>query len=269
VDFGRFRYAGGLALTASDSNRLHGLSDIRVLPDNRILGVTDEGDLFEARLRLDAGGRLAGLDRARITPLQAPGGGPLDGKLESDAEGLALLKDGSRLVSFERRHRILLYPADGRSPRQVNSPEAAFPPNGGLEALSADPARGPDAWLAGGEESGELWTCALRTPCRSLGTLPKPFEFGLVAVTPLPDGGLAYMIRAWDPLRGARIALILRNAAGAEVDRLELARPLTTENFEGVDVLPGKDGGLRFLLASDDNFSTEQRTLLLAFDWKP
>jgi hypothetical protein len=135
--------------------------------------------------------------------------------------------------------------------------------------LSADPARGPDAWLAGGEESGEIWTCTLRTPCQSLGTLPKPFEFGLVAVTPLPDGGLAYMIRAWDPLRGARIALILRNAAGAEVGRLELARPLTTDNFEGVDVLPGKDGGLRFLLASDDNFSTEQRTLLLAFDWKP
>ena len=66
-----------------------------------------------------------------------------------------------------------------------------------------------------------------------------------------------------------RAASVLRNAAGAEVGRLELARPLTTDNFEGVDVLPGKDGGLRFLLASDDNFSTEQRTLLLAFDWKP
>ena len=269
TDFGRFRYAGGLALTASDSNRLHGLSDIRVLSDNRILGVTDEGDLFEARLRFDGDGRLTGLDRARLTPLQAPGGGPLGGKLEADAEGLALLKDGSRLVSFEQRHRILLYPADGRPPRQVNSPDATFPPNGGLEALSADPARGADAWLAGGEESGEIWTCSLRAPCRSLGTLPKPFEFGLVAVTPLPDGGLAYMIRAWDPLRGSRIALILRNAAGAEVDRLELARPLTTDNFEGVDALPGKDGGLRFLLASDDNFSNEQRTLLLAFDWKP
>ncbi|MCA6312626.1 MAG: hypothetical protein IM632_04260, partial [Phenylobacterium sp.] len=65
------------------------------------------------------------------------------------------------------------------------------------------------------------------------------------------------------------IALILRNAAGAEMDRLELARPLTTDNFEGVEVLPGNEGGLRFLLASDDNFSTEQRTLLLAFDWTP
>ncbi|MCA4915538.1 MAG: hypothetical protein ING85_02735, partial [Phenylobacterium sp.] len=63
--------------------------------------------------------------------------------------------------------------------------------------------------------------------------------------------------------------LILRNAAGAEIDRLELGRPLTTDNFEGVEVLPGKEGGLRFLLASDDNFSTEQRTLLLAFDWTP
>ena len=269
AEFGRFRFAGGLALTATDSNRLHGLSDIRMLPDDRLLGVTDEGDLFEARLRLDPEGRLVGLDRARITPLRGEDGEPLGGKLEADAEGLALLRDGSRLVSFEQRHRILLYPADGRPPRVVNSPSATFPPNGGLEALSADPARGPDAWLAGGEESGELWSCTLRAPCRSLGPLPKPFEFGLVAVTPLPDGGLAYMIRAWDPLRGSRIALILRNAAGTEVDRLELARPLTTDNFEGLDVAPGKNGGLRFLLASDDNFSTEQRTLLLAFDWKP
>ena len=269
TDFGRFRYAGGVALTATDSGRLHGLSDIRVVKGEQLVGVTDEGDLFEARLRLDAQGRLAGVDRARITPLTGENGGPLGGKLEADAEGLAILKDGSRLVSFEQRHRILRYTADGRPPRDVNRPAANFPANGGLEALSADPARGPDAWLAGGEESGDLWTCTLRTPCQSLGTLPKPFEFGLVAVTPLPDGGLAYMIRAWDPLRGSRIALILRNAAGAEVDRLELARPLTTDNLEGFDVLPGKDGGLRFLLASDDNFSTEQRTLLLAFDWKP
>jgi hypothetical protein len=90
-----------------------------------------------------------------------------------------------------------------------------------------------------------------------------------VAVTPLPGGGLAYMIRAWDPLRGSRIALILRKADGSEIDRLELARPLLVDNFEGVDVIPGKDGTLRFLLVSDDNFSAEQRTLLLAFDWKP
>lgn len=269
TDFGRFRYAGGLVLTATDSGRLHGLSDIRMVKGEQLVGVTDEGDLFEARLRLDAEGRLAGVDRVRITPLAGQNGGPLGGKLEADAEGLAILKDGSRLVSFEQRHRILRYTNDGRPPQEVNHPAVDFPANGGLEALSADPARGPDAWLAGGEESGELWTCSPRTPCRSLGNLPKPFEFGLVALTPLPDGGLAYMIRAWDPLRGARVALILRSAEGAEMDRLELGRPLTTDNFEGFDVLPGKNGGLRFLMVSDDNFSDQQRTLLLAFDWRP
>ncbi|MFM8374874.1 MAG: hypothetical protein ACKN9P_02280, partial [Phenylobacterium sp.] len=96
TDFGRFRYAGGLALTATDSNRLHGLSDIRLRPDGQILGVTDEGDLFEARLRLDPEGRLSGLDRARITPLRGEGGGALGGKLEADAEGLALLRVPAR-----------------------------------------------------------------------------------------------------------------------------------------------------------------------------
>lgn len=138
-----------------------------------------------------------------------------------------------------------------------------------MEALAADPARGRDAYLVGGEEQGELWSCTLATPCLSIGKVAKPLEFGLVAVTPLPAGGLAYMIRAWDPLRGSRIALVLRDASGREFDRLELSRPLLTDNFEGFDILPGKDGDLRFLLVSDDNFSTEQRTLLLAFDWKP
>ena len=269
TEFGRFRYAGGLALTAVNSGRLHGLSDLRALGDGRILAVSDEGDLFEGRLRLDAAGRLVGIDRTRITPLTGPSGASLGGKLEADSEGLALLGDGSRLVSLEQNHRILFYPAGGQPPRLANAPQASFPPNGGMEALSADPARGRDAYLVGGEESGELWSCTLATPCRSLGKVSKPLEFGLVAVTPLPAGGLAYMIRAWDPLRGSRIALILRDASGQEIDRLELSRPLLTDNFEGFDILPGKDGALRFLLVSDDNFSTEQRTLLLAFDWTP
>ena len=41
------------------------------------------------------------------------------------------------------------------------------------------------------------------------------------------------------------------------------------DNFEGLAALPGKAGVVRFYLISDDNFSSSQRTLLLAFDWKP
>ena len=50
---------------------------------------------------------------------------------------------------------------------------------------------------------------------------------------------------------------------------MELRGPLTVDNFEGLAAVPGKDGAVRFYLISDDNFSSSQRPLLVAFDWKP
>ena len=43
----------------------------------------------------------------------------------------------------------------------------------------------------------------------------------------------------------------------------------TVDNLEGLAALPQRDGSIRFYLISDDNFSKLQRTLLLAFDWRP
>lgn len=53
------------------------------------------------------------------------------------------------------------------------------------------------------------------------------------------------------------------------VARLELAPPLTVDNFEGLAVVPRSGGGVRFYLLSDDNALASQRTMLLAFDWLP
>ena len=65
------------------------------------------------------------------------------------------------------------------------------------------------------------------------------------------------------------VALVLvQRGKGAEIGRLDLARPLTVDNFEGLAAVPAPDGGVRFYLISDDNFSPSQRTLQLAFDWK-
>ena len=96
----------------------------------------------------------------------------------------------------------------------------------------------------------------------------KAAEFGLVALRRLPGDQTAYLLRAWDRLRGNRIVLSIQGPAG-EVARMEMARPLTVDNFEGVHFTPRPDGGYRVYILSDDNFSASQRTLLLAFDWTP
>jgi hypothetical protein len=265
---GRFTYAGGLALTSDDTARLHGLSDLLVGPDGRLVAISDEGDLLEARIVLDRAGRLTGIADARIRALPGLDGQPLPGKLEADSEGLAVLANGDRLVSFEQRHRIRLYPADGGLPHEAPAPQAAFPANGGMEALAADPAAGPDAYLAGGEDSAQLFSCRLSGGCTPGPTVARPgSEFGLVAMRRLPQGRTAYLLRAWDPLRGSRIVLKIDGPQG-EVDRLELSRPFTVDNFEGVAAVPIR-GGLRFYLLSDDNFQRIQRTLLMAYDWRP
>lgn len=265
---GRFAYAGGVALTSEDTARLHGLSDLLVEPDGRMTAISDEGDVLDARLVLDRGGRLAGLAAARISALAGPDGQPLPGKLEADSEGLAVLANGERLVSFEQRHRVWLYPAGGGPPREAPAPQADFPSNGGMEALAADPAAGPDAYLAGGEDSAQLFACRLSSGCTPGASVERPGkEFGLVALRRLPENRTAYLLRAWDPVRGNRIVLKIDGPQG-EVDRLELSRPLTVDNYEGLAAVPIR-GGLRFYLLSDDNFQRIQRTLLVAFDWRP
>jgi len=270
VRLGAFAWAGGLRLTSAQTSRLHGLSDLVVAADGRLASVSDDGgDVLDARLTLDAGGRLAGLADARLTVLAGEDGKPLQGKFESDAEGLAILPNGDRLVSFERHHRILLYPAAGGPPRPAPAPDEAFPENDGMEALAALPAAGPDAYVVGAESTGHTWTCRLSGGCVRGYAVDLPPAAGLVAAAPMPQGRIAWLTRAWSPLTGVRVTLTIRDARGAEVDGMVLAPPLSVDNFEGLAALPGEGGRVRFYLISDDNFSPTQRTLLFAFDWTP
>ncbi|WP_340644286.1 esterase-like activity of phytase family protein [Phenylobacterium sp.] len=266
---GDFVYAGGLVLSSDQTSRFHGLSDLRVTRDGKLVSMSDEGDLLESRVLLDKAGRLVGVGPGKLTVLTGPDGKPLQGKKEADSEGLAVMPNGDRLVSFEAIDRILLYPAKGGAARVVPSPVGAtFPGNGGMEALAFDPAVGPDGYITAGEDSGETWTCRLSAACVKGPTLEKPAEFGVVAVDRLDSGNTAWLFRAWDPVRGSRITLKILGPTG-EVARLDLAKPLTVDNIEGVSAVPGRDGATRFYLLSDDNFSNSQKTFLLAFDWKP
>jgi len=265
---GDFRYAGGVAISARDTEQLHGLSDLEIAGTDRLIAVGDLGILLEARLIFDAAGRLAGLADARITRLRDEDGTLPSDKTDVDAEGLALMPGGDRLVSFERRHRILLYPAGGGAPRRVSAPAEAFPPNAGMEALAADPEAGEDAYLVGAEESGSTWSCRAAAACIQGPSVEKPAEFGLVAMRRLARGQSAYLLRAYDEVRGVRVSLRIVGA-GKIVAEMDLTAPLTVDNFEGLGAEQRSDGGYRFYLLSDDNASPTQRTLLLAFDWRP
>ena len=261
-------YAGGVKLTSGQTSRLHGLSDLDVQPDGSLVAVSDEGDLLRAKVALDGQGRLTGITDARLSALAGLDGKPLQGKDEADSEGLALLPNGDLLISFERHDRIWLYPANGGAPRAVPSPDVKFPYNEGMEALAPDPLLGPDAYFTGGETTGRTWSCTLTTSCTEGPKIPLALGFGLVAARRLPQGRTAWLLRAFNPVTRSVIDLRITDQAGRVVDQQELRGPLTVDNFEGLAAVPGTDGAIRFYLISDDNFSSAQRTLLLAFDWK-
>lgn len=274
---GGFTYAGGLALTSAETTRLHGLSDLAVGADGQLTAIGDEGDLFEARIQLDAAGRLAGVTGGKLRPLIGLDGQPLQGKQQADAEGMAILANGDRLVSFERNHRIWLYPAGPNgtwgTPRPVSKPATVFPDNEGMEALSAYPAAGPDAYLVGGEE-GEVWLCRLSADCKSLPPQSGPdFTWGLTAFAPFEGTAVATLHRGFDPIRGWRAVVrfisdptqpLARQRTSAS---LHLDGAVVRDNFEGLALTRSPSGGTRLYLISDDGGGGAQRTLLLAFDW--
>lgn len=267
---GAFAYSGGLHLTSPDTSRLGGLSDLRVAQDGGLIVISDAGDVLRARLRLKDG-RVAGMEDATLTPLTGLDGAPLQAKAQGDAEGLAVWPNGDLMISFERDHRIWLYPADGGSPSPAPMPDILMPDNEGMEGLALAPSRGLDAYWVG-IEGGSIWLCRLSAACdRDDSQVRPPLGYRLVGLAETPEGMLVVLHHGWDPFRGSRIVLwITQPAAGRKarvLAKLTLGKPFTVDNFEGVDAVLAPTGGLRLMLISDDNFSASQKTLLMAFDW--
>jgi len=267
----RWMFAGGYRLTSAQTSRLHGLSDIKVFPDGRLLVVGDQGDLLEGRLTFDAKGWLTGITGASLKPILGEDGQPITAKgdREYDAEGVAELADGRRLISLEQHDRLYVYPRGGTVPTLGPKPEVPIAFNKGMEALAAWPAGGADAYLAGIEGSGEVFLCRLSAACAPFAKVEIADGLELVALAPLPRGGVAYLLRGYNPLSGNRIVVKVTGPDGRENDRLEITRPQVVDNFEGLAAVARPGGAVRFYLVSDDNFNSGQQTLLFAIDWTP
>ena len=220
----------------------------------------------------------------------------------SDAEGLTRDAEGQLYVSFEREHRVWRYPpTGGRASALGFGPvlsacngagmtggnegvealvwlpvTAVAPPVGGQllaicegEGSRTDPAVGAGAapaWLLDPLQPSS--TAAIALEYELHGTL-RPVDLAYV-----PGAGLLVLERDYTPGYGNRIALrhvpehevhAARAAPGARLQArllLEMTPDCcAVDNFEGLAVrLEGEQ--LRLWLASDDNFSSRQRTLL-------
>ena len=274
---GRLHFLGGLNLR-SDEAAFGGLSGLSVASDGRLSAVTDRGHWFTARIVRDRTGRLVDLVDAAQGPLLDTKGRPVQGEWR-DAEALERLPGGDWLVSFEGRHRVWRHAAEtgGLQGRPVPFPTpkgiGAAPGNGGLEALtplhdgrvlmlaeSLKRTGGSRAgWIVG---DGEVEALGYRTA--------RDFKPTDAAV--LPNGDVLVLSRYFKLLGGfkARLERISARAiGGGAVLKGELlarfAPPLAVDNYEGVAVVRGADGGTLVYVLSDDNFNFLQRTLLLLF----
>ncbi len=270
---GAFRYAGGLQVQSTETARLHGLSDLVVSADGWDAAmVSDDGDAVDLQLLLSRDGGLVGLSNFDLRPLTGLDSQPLQGKTWGDAEGLAILPSGDRLVSFEREHRIWRYRADDARATPVNMPPVAMAENDGMEGLAAAPAVAADAYWVGVEPGG-IWLCRLSAACKAVEGLPTPpLGFRLSSLTTGPNGELVILHHSYTPGVGSRIVVtVVSDPLGAKrvIGGFAMAPSPLTDNFEGVAVVAKPNGDWRLYLLSDDNFSASQRTLLIAFDWTP
>jgi hypothetical protein len=246
-----------------------------------LAAISDVGGWLTASIEYDSAGTLTGLKNSRLGPLHGLDGRPLLLKELADAEGMALLPDGSWLVSFERRHRIWHYPTLDGTPTAINLPDdfGRQPWNGGVETITALPdgriiAISEEYEVARGQLAGWLGQPIGKDRYRWQSfRYTKIADFNPTAIRPLPRGGFVLLERAFDILHGVRIRILTADAdafrAGAVVTAREIARlaaPLTVDNLEGISATTGPRGETLLWLISDDNFSVLQRNLLLLFE---
>ena len=280
--FGPLEFVGGLSLTGTGD--FGALSAIRFLDAGaNFIGLADTGFWFTGKVDRDEKYRPTGISGFRMQPMVDAAGTPIEGKWETDAEGLAI-RDGTATATFEREHKILEFRlAPGAMGAATGAldylvPKGELRQNRGFEAIAHAPAGGPlaGARVAVTERSvdgdGNSFAAILEGPLKGVFKVARSGDFDITDGAFLPDGDLLLLERRFAMATG--VAMRLRRIEAATIRPggladgpvlLEADMAYQIDNMEGMDVWRREDGALVVSLLSDDNHSILQRNLYLEF----
>lgn len=271
---GAFRLEHAWQMTLG-SHLFGGYSALLPLPDGRMLAISDGGRFITF---VPPGG-----------PAYTPKLGALlvayrDDKRSVDAESAARdPQTGTIWLGMEFRNAIIrLRPNWTRNRFVAPAAMADWGPNSGPEAMARLHdgrflvlAEGAREWLWPRTHHGVLFAGdPIENPKAATPfTLEGPTGFVPVDMVQIPDGRVLVLMRTliWPvpEIFAGRIAIgdpaqIRKDGTWRVTEVARLASTLPVDNFEGIAMVPRKDGRLTVWLISDDNQTRLQRTLL----WK-
>ena len=279
IQFGKLEFISGLELTSKNEN-FGGLSGLRLSKDGKTLfAVSDQGHFLKADIERNNSGKLTAFKNSEFSRLRNRKGERIKGKKNADAESLEIV--GSQfLVGFERNHRVDFFNlkndkllADKRA-KPLSFKRYDFPNNKGPEAMALSPL------------TNELFVFAeyaLDEENRHQGFIVKNDQieplfvsattgFSLTDAHFLANGDLLILERFYTPITGQamRIRKFTSESLKANVllegeILMQATSQMEIDNLEGLALSQMADGSTRITLVSDDNFSRNQRTILLEF----
>ena len=274
---GRLTFLGGWKIS-SDNAEFGGISSMVVLPDNRFLMLSDNGTLVG--FTLDEGHHRA--IRPFIAPL--PDGPPRPNEFARqnwDAE--SFLHDpatGQFWVGYEHQHSIWRYGSSLSRKEAANFPRAMqkWPENGGAEAMLRLPdgrflVFSESAEYAGGGYQALMFDADASEPtskAAAFGYQP-PKGYRLTDAALLDDRSALMLHRRFTLLAGVSAILSIAQlddfrpgTVATSTPIATLKPPLKVDNMEALAITRDAEGAMVWI-ASDDNFSTLQESLLLKF----
>lgn len=274
---GALRYVSGFALGSVDP-RFGGISALALTPDG-FIALSDGGTAMWLEGRDGATGdrRPSAL---RLLPLPA-GPGTSDKKGDRDSESMAADRDRRVWVAFEFHNSVWRYASGFRRAEAHRRPPemARWRGNSGAEGMArledgrfvvisegSGNATRPSQLLLFDRDPTDARAKALTASIR------LPSGVRVTDVASLGDGRLLTLHRSFSIAQGVAASIGVIDLAAVKPDAVIPPRilatirpPLNVDNMEALAV-ERRGGRVRIWVASDDNFSALQRTLLMQFE---